>query len=71
MKRRLRASIQIGSGSRGEQDYRFIFGPAKDESEIEKFRQHYFVKRMPQGEDGFAAAEQEYAALCRGRQGKY
>ncbi|WP_341281186.1 NdvB protein [Paenibacillus sp. FSL H8-0537] len=63
----LQYRLELEAGA--EQDYRFIFGPAFDEAEIEKFRQHYFVKRNAAGQDGFTAAEQEYAAYVAEGQG--
>ncbi|MDQ0194191.1 GH36-type glycosyl hydrolase domain-containing protein [Paenibacillus wynnii] len=44
-----------------ERDYRFIFGPAHDEEEIDQIRRQYFRDTNAGGQDGFALAEQEYA----------
>src|SRR5690554_2673791 len=44
-----------------EKEYRFIFGPAKTEEDISNIRQKYFVDKNANGEDGFVAAEREYA----------
>ncbi len=52
-----------------EKEYRFIFGPAKNEEEITHIRQHYFQNRASSGQDGFAVAEQEYGAYIREGQG--
>ncbi len=43
-----------------EKELRFIFGPAKDEEEIEQIRKKYFTI-LNHGEDGFQLAEKEYA----------
>ncbi|MRN56329.1 GH36-type glycosyl hydrolase domain-containing protein [Paenibacillus monticola] len=48
-----------------EQAYRFIFGPAKDETEIAQIRQSLFVDRNANGEDGFVQAEREYAEYIK------
>ncbi|MGP0584414.1 GH36-type glycosyl hydrolase domain-containing protein [Paenibacillus timonensis] len=42
-------------------EYRFLFGPARDEREIAQIREAYFGS----GEDGFAAAEREYDQYIR------
>lgn len=44
-----------------EQNFRFIFGPAKDEKEIEAVRKKYFIDQDENGRDGFELAEIEYA----------
>ncbi|MEK4062510.1 MULTISPECIES: GH36-type glycosyl hydrolase domain-containing protein [Paenibacillus] len=44
-----------------EREYRFIFGPARDEREIAQIRQYYFLDCDSSGEDGFVLAEREYA----------
>lgn len=44
-----------------EKAYRFIFGPAQHEEEIEQIRRKYFIDTNTSGEDGFALAELEYA----------
>lgn len=47
----------------GEQrDFRFLFGPAHDEDEIAQIRDRYFNRPNDGSEDGFAAAERDYAA---------
>lgn len=45
-----------------ENALRFLFGPAKDEAEIEAVREKYFLRRDAGGRDGFEAAKKEYAA---------
>ncbi len=44
-----------------EKDFRFIFGPAKNEEEIACIRKRYFIDQNLCGLDGFKAAEKEYA----------
>jgi len=44
-----------------ESEYRFLFGPAKDEDEIARIRAKYFTAANTDGIDGFAQAEREYA----------
>ncbi|GGN94650.1 GH36-type glycosyl hydrolase domain-containing protein [Saccharibacillus kuerlensis] len=48
-----------------ELEYRFVFGPAKDEAEIEDVRDRYFgweqESASPSIEDGFAEAARDYA----------
>ncbi len=44
-----------------EKDFRFIFGPAKDEEEVASIRKKYFLERGAKGRDGFRAAQAEYA----------
>lgn len=56
----LQYRLELAPGA--ESEYRFIFGPARTEEEIEQIRNHYFVNTNLSGEDGFAAAEREYAA---------
>ncbi|TDL61367.1 NdvB protein [Paenibacillus amylolyticus] len=63
----LQYRVELEAGA--EQAYRFIFGPAHDETEIEGIRQHYFVKQNKEGQDGFTAAEQEYAGYIAEGQG--
>ncbi|WP_413405716.1 GH36-type glycosyl hydrolase domain-containing protein [Paenibacillus amylolyticus] len=63
----LQYRVELEAGA--EQAYRFIFGPAHDETEIEGIRQHYFVKQNKDGQDGFVAAEQEYAEYIAEGQG--
>ncbi|MGG6311354.1 GH36-type glycosyl hydrolase domain-containing protein [Paenibacillus macerans] len=48
-----------------EREYRFVFGPARDEREIAQIREDYFLRRNANGEDGFAAAEREYDQYIR------
>lgn len=63
----LQYRLELEAGA--EREYRFIFGPAHDEAEIERIRQQYFIKRDHEGLDGFALAEQEYAAYVAEGQG--
>lgn len=44
-----------------EQVYRFVFGPAKDEKEIEEIRNKYFINKDKDGKDGFQLAKTEYS----------
>ncbi len=44
------------------EEYRFVFGPAKDEQEIVGIRKQYFSTIDETGEDGFSLAKKEYAA---------
>jgi cellobionic acid phosphorylase len=44
-----------------EEEYRFVFGPAKVELEIAEIRRNYFGKDKNEKEDGFARAKKEYA----------
>lgn len=48
-----------------EREYRFVFGPARDEREIAQVREDYFLRRNANGEDGFMAAEREYDQYIR------
>ncbi|ASA25832.1 GH36-type glycosyl hydrolase domain-containing protein [Paenibacillus donghaensis] len=59
----LQYSLSLEPGE--EQEYRFLFGPAKDEQEITRVRQSYFLDRNSAGEDGFVQAEREYAEYIR------
>ncbi|MDQ0233155.1 GH36-type glycosyl hydrolase domain-containing protein [Metabacillus malikii] len=43
-----------------EKEYRFIFGPAHNENEIETIKQQFFMDKNETGFDGFTEAEQEY-----------
>ncbi|WP_145053297.1 GH36-type glycosyl hydrolase domain-containing protein [Paenibacillus xylanexedens] len=63
----LQYRLELDAGA--EQDYRFIFGPAYDEAEIESVRQHYFLNKNENGQDGFTAAEKEYADYVAAGQG--
>lgn len=45
-----------------EEEYRFIFGPAKDEQEIAGIRERYFNRKDDSGEDSFSLAKTVYAA---------
>ena len=45
-----------------EEEYRFIFGPAKDEQEIAGIRKRYFSTKDDSGEDSFSLAKTDYAA---------
>jgi len=47
------------------QEYRFIFGPAKDVEHISQIRQSYFMDTNASGEDGFVQAELEYAEYVK------
>ncbi|MCK8486535.1 NdvB protein [Paenibacillus sp. MBLB2552] len=51
--------MELAAGEARE--YRFLFGPARDEREIAQIRETYFGS----GEDGFAAAEREYDRYIR------
>lgn len=51
--------LELGKGE--EKDFRFIFGPAKDEGEIAAIREKYFLKKDSEGRNGFQAAKIEYA----------
>jgi cellobionic acid phosphorylase len=54
----------------GEQkEYRFIFGPAKDEQHIAHIRKQYFLDKNASGNDGFVQAELEYADYISEGQG--
>ncbi|MDK2808320.1 MAG: cellobionic acid phosphorylase, partial [Clostridiales bacterium] len=44
-----------------EREFRFIFGPAKNEKEISNIREKYFIRHNENGEDGFTLAIKEYA----------
>ena len=46
---------------REEVEYRFLFGPAKNEEEIDYIRKKYFVDKNQSGKDGFELALEEYA----------
>jgi cellobionic acid phosphorylase len=48
-----------------EKEYRFIFGPAKDEEHIGRIRKQYFLDKNANGDDGFVQAEREYAEYIR------
>lgn len=60
---------QLGMASNEEEDFRFIFGPAKTEDDIARIRENYFNKNN-QGEDGFILAEKEYAAYISEGKGR-
>jgi cellobionic acid phosphorylase len=55
----LQYQIKLETGK--AEDYRFIFGPAKDEQEISEIKSHYFGKADNNGLDGFARTKIEYA----------
>jgi cellobionic acid phosphorylase len=59
----LQYRIELEAGHAKE--YRFIFGPAKDEKQIAKIRDNYFLTKNLGGEDGFGAALQAYDAYIR------
>ena len=63
----LQYRLQLGSDE--EQAYRFIFGPAHNEGEIADIRSRYFLDAGADGEDGFVAAERDYAAYVAEGQG--
>ncbi|MFV0342860.1 MAG: GH36-type glycosyl hydrolase domain-containing protein [Anaerocolumna sp.] len=44
-----------------EEIFRFVFGPAKDEKEIEEVRNKYFINKDENGNDGFQLAKIEYS----------
>lgn len=52
--------ISLPSGM--EEEYRFIFGPARDEQEIAGIRKRYFNAKDVLGEDRFSIAKADYAA---------
>ncbi|PWW02778.1 cellobionic acid phosphorylase [Paenibacillus cellulosilyticus] len=52
-----------------EREYRFLFGPAKDEDEIAQIRQTYFTATYANSENGFDKAEREYAEYVSEGQG--
>ena len=59
----LQYRLDMGPGE--EKAYRFIFGPAHDEEEIEDIRRFYFRDKNADGQDGFALAELEYAEYVK------
>lgn len=59
----LQYRLEMGSGE--ERDYRFLFGPAKDEEEVADIRRNYFINTDTNGEDGFVRAEREYAEYIK------
>jgi cellobionic acid phosphorylase len=44
-----------------EKEFRFIFGPAKNEEEVDCIRKRYFIDPKICGDDGFKLVEEEYA----------
>lgn len=52
-----------------QQEYRFLFGPAKTEEEAGEIRRRYFLDLDDDGADGFTIAEREYAAYIAAGQG--
>ncbi|MCC3356875.1 GH36-type glycosyl hydrolase domain-containing protein [Bacillus sp. REN16] len=51
-----------------ENEYRFLFGAARTDEEIFNTRAKYFEKKSEDGADGFAKAEEEYAAyIAKGK----
>lgn len=48
-----------------EREYRFLFGPARNEQEIADIRERYFNQEFAGKEDGFALAEREYDEYIR------
>lgn len=44
-----------------EKEFRFVFGPARNEEEIAGIRKKYFLNKAESGHDGFELAEIEYA----------
>ncbi|WP_373551537.1 GH36-type glycosyl hydrolase domain-containing protein [Haliscomenobacter sp.] len=58
--------ISVAAGM--TEEYRFVFGPAKDEPEIAGIRQRYFGTHKNAHEDGFSLAKKEYADyVAKGR----
>ncbi len=55
----LQYKLKMNQGE--EKEFRFIFGPAKNEEEIACIRKKYFIEKNINGEDGFTLAETEYA----------
>ncbi len=51
---------QLKMSPNEEQTFRFIFGPAKDETEIAALQKKYFIDRNTKGYNGFEAAILEY-----------
>lgn len=51
-----------------EKEYRFLFGPAKNEEDIANIRQKYFIDKNDSDQDGFNLAQIEYAKyIAEGR----
>ncbi|GFN32251.1 GH36-type glycosyl hydrolase domain-containing protein [Paenibacillus xylaniclasticus] len=63
----LQYRIQLAAGE--ESEFRFLFGPAKDEDEIAQIRRKYFTDTNANVENGFDQAELEYAEYVREGQG--
>lgn len=63
----LQYRLELEAGE--EQEYRFLFGPAKTEEEIAGIRSKYFLDRDGDGQDGFQTAEAEYAKYVAEGQG--
>ena len=59
----LQYRLDMDSGE--EKEYRFIFGPAKDDEHIGNIREKYFIHVNSSGNDGFVQAEQEYAEYIK------
>lgn len=59
--------LEMAAGE--QQQYRFLFGPARNEAEIEGIRKAYFLEQNADGLDGFEAAGPEYAAYVGEGQG--
>jgi len=55
----LQYRLSLAAGT--EEQFRFIFGPAKDEPEVAIIRNRYFNEKDHTGEDGFSLAKKEYA----------
>jgi len=51
-----RANLKVGEGK----TYRFIFGPARKETEIKAFKQHYFSSKSQDNSDPFETNYQQY-----------
>ncbi len=60
-----RITLQAGS----EQEFRFIFGPARDEQEIAEIRSRYFNTENKSDENGFTRARREYASYIENGSG--
>lgn len=62
----LQYKMELSPGE--EKEYRFMFGPAKSEEDIDLIRKHYFIDKSESGDDGFNLAEIEYAKyIAEGR----
>ncbi|WNS41461.1 GH36-type glycosyl hydrolase domain-containing protein [Paenibacillus sp. MMS20-IR301] len=59
----LQYSTRLEAGE--EREYRFLFGPARNEQEIAELRQRMFLSTDAEGLDGFVLAEREYEEYIR------